>query len=198
MTRHLPEQDRRAQILTAARHCFVENGFHPTRMDDIAREAGLSKGGVYFHFKSKQEVFDSLLEGEYQRSMALLQQIAANDEALNVKLMQLGAHYLEFFSSSPDEPRFMIVMGEMAIRNEEVAQRLLDMQTTFIEQIQKLVERGIEEGLFKPVNARSVAVLFKALVDGVEGMHALRYPIDGPATLQAALDMTIEGLRPRE
>ena len=39
MTRHMPEQARREQILSAARRCFIDNGYHPTRMDDIAKAA---------------------------------------------------------------------------------------------------------------------------------------------------------------
>src|SRR5436190_16430993 len=47
---------RRAEILAAARRCFARDGFHPTSMPDIAREAGLSTGAFYRYFTSKDEV----------------------------------------------------------------------------------------------------------------------------------------------
>lgn len=47
---------RRNQIVRAALHCFHRNGFHPTTMDDIVRESGLSAGAVYTYFRSKDEL----------------------------------------------------------------------------------------------------------------------------------------------
>ena len=49
------------QILEAALRCFSQKGYHEATMDDLAREAGLSKGSLYWHFKSKAEVFAGLL-----------------------------------------------------------------------------------------------------------------------------------------
>src|SRR5438309_8599885 len=99
MTRHLPEQARRDQILAAARSCFVNRGYHPTRMEDIASTAGLSKGGVYFHFQSKQEVFDALVNEEFERSMALLKSVTESPTSVAEKMQILGSHYLEHFST---------------------------------------------------------------------------------------------------
>ena len=76
MTKHLPEEVRREQILDAARKCFVEKGYFPTRMEDIAKSAGLSKGGIYFHFEGKRQIFDALVRQEYEESKALMQKMA--------------------------------------------------------------------------------------------------------------------------
>lgn len=58
MPRLTPErrEARRAEILAAARRCFARDGFHPTSMPDIAREAGLSTGAFYRYFTSKDDV----------------------------------------------------------------------------------------------------------------------------------------------
>ena len=198
MTRHMPEQARRAQILSAARRCFIENGYHPTRMDDIAKAAGLSKGGVYFHFKSKQEVFNSLVDEEFAQSMAFLQQVHEGDRPIREKMQRIGSHFLEYFQQAPEAPRFFVVMGEMALRDAEVTQKLVQMQTLFIAEVTKLVEQGIAEGIFRSVDPPAVAALLKALVDGVEGFNALGYPLDAPRYLSASLDLLMEGLRKRD
>src|SRR5437763_16282894 len=121
MTRHLPEQARRDQILAAARSCFIDRGYHPTRMEDIASTAGLSKGGVYFHFQSKQEVFDALVQEEFDRSMNVLRMVSEGDAPVVEKMQVLAKHYLEYFSSAPDAPRFFVVMGEMGLVDEALA-----------------------------------------------------------------------------
>lgn len=59
--RRLPASSRVAQIQDAALRLFSHKGFAATRIDDIAAAAGLSKGGVYTHFKSKEDIFEALL-----------------------------------------------------------------------------------------------------------------------------------------
>lgn len=197
MTRHLPEKDRREQILAAARRCFIAKGFHPTRMDDIAREAELSKGGVYFHFKSKQDVFDSLVEEEYEASMGFLRSVVGDDKPIEEKMARLGEHYLEYFSAAPDAPRFFVVMGEMALRDDRLANRLLEMQTAYVEMVASLIEQGVQAGFLRSVDARAVAAILKAVLDGVEGLTALGFPMKASEYLSTGMDLVMEGLRKR-
>ncbi|MCK6550813.1 TetR/AcrR family transcriptional regulator [Myxococcota bacterium] len=194
MTRHLPEQARRDQILAAARSCFIDRGYHPTRMEDIASTAGLSKGGVYFHFQSKQEVFDALVHEEYERSMAVLRSVSDMQAPVAEKMQILGKHYLEYFSSAPDAPRFFVVMGEMGLRDQNLAKRLLEMQTAYIDQIAKLIDQGVEEGVLRPVDSRAIAAMLKALLDGIEGLQALHFQFDLTQYLQVGLDLLLNGL----
>ena len=51
----------RERILTAAMQVFGERGYQGASMDEIARRAGSSKGGVYFHFPNKQAIFEALI-----------------------------------------------------------------------------------------------------------------------------------------
>ncbi|MFD0447134.1 TetR/AcrR family transcriptional regulator [Streptomyces indonesiensis] len=53
---------RRAEILTAARRCFVRDGFHETSMQDLLAEAGMSSGSVYRYFPSKQDMIIAIAE----------------------------------------------------------------------------------------------------------------------------------------
>ncbi len=62
------QQLRREDILNAAEHLFAENGFHHTTMEDIARQAEYGTGTIYLYFKTKDDLYEALLErkiGEY-------------------------------------------------------------------------------------------------------------------------------------
>ena len=54
--------DTRYRILNAAINVFSQKGYHDTRVDEIVRAAETSKGGVYFHFPSKQDIFLGLMD----------------------------------------------------------------------------------------------------------------------------------------
>jgi AcrR family transcriptional regulator len=56
--------ETRERILKGARRRFALGGFHATGVEQIAREAGVSKGALYWHFKSKQEIYGAILEEE--------------------------------------------------------------------------------------------------------------------------------------
>ena len=57
----LPAKTRRDQLLRAARILFVKRGYRATTTEAIACQAGLTKGALYFHFKSKEEIFGELI-----------------------------------------------------------------------------------------------------------------------------------------
>jgi AcrR family transcriptional regulator len=58
----LPREERRAQVLAAARQVFVAQGYHTTGMDDIAERAGVSKPVLYQHFPGKFDLYLALLD----------------------------------------------------------------------------------------------------------------------------------------
>jgi AcrR family transcriptional regulator len=74
--RKLPEEVRRTQILQAAAYAFSTDGYDKVSMARIAKDAGLTKGGVYFHFASKEEVFTAMVEAELTRRWGTLQEMA--------------------------------------------------------------------------------------------------------------------------
>ncbi len=78
--RKLPEEVRRMQILQAAAYAFSTDGYDKVSMARIARDAGLTKGGVYFHFSSKEEVFTAMVEAELTRRWGALQEMSVRLE----------------------------------------------------------------------------------------------------------------------
>src|SRR5437773_5305558 len=93
-------QRRHERILEAAARVFSAKGYHDAAVDDIAADAGTSKGGVYFHFPTKQAIFLALLE----RTATLLRSrvesaladeaepLARADVALRVVFETFAAH----------------------------------------------------------------------------------------------------------
>src|SRR5271154_1408074 len=53
--------DRRQAIIEAAFETFIEQGFAATRLDDVAKRAGVAKGTIYLHFRDKESMFEELI-----------------------------------------------------------------------------------------------------------------------------------------
>lgn len=72
-TNALPKQQRRQQILAAARDLFARRGYHQTTIDDIVAEAGVARGTYYLYFEDKRAIFSDLIDRFAQRlSMAIV------------------------------------------------------------------------------------------------------------------------------
>jgi TetR/AcrR family fatty acid metabolism transcriptional regulator len=90
----------RERILQAAMAEFAERGYQATSVDDVARRAGSSKGGVYFHFPNKQAIFEALivdlmymLEGAVREAIASAQgALGRVDAALSVVIRTFAQH----------------------------------------------------------------------------------------------------------
>lgn len=75
---------RRAQILTAARRCFVRNGFHGTSMQDVLAEADLSAGAVYRYFPSKQDMISAITDENLSELVAEVRSWAEHSPTVGV------------------------------------------------------------------------------------------------------------------
>lgn len=177
MTKHRSPDERANQILTAARDCFLENGYFATRMDEIADESGLSKGGIYFHFDSKRDIFRSLVEREYEEAMAFIEQVIHDDGDIADMLGDIGRHFAERFAST-DAPRFMAIIVEMGQRDEEIREMLLELQQSYIERISAILRQGMKDGQLQEFDPESGAVLLKAIIDGLQASYGIGYEPD--------------------
>lgn len=193
MTKHKSSDERRDQILSAARKCFVEKGYASTSMQDISRTSGLSKGGIYFHFDSKMHVFLSLVDDEYDFSMSFLTEITEGPASVPQKLLVLAQHYLENFAHLQDRAKFFIVMTEVAIREDAVREKLLELQQRYIDVLTTFLEAGMASGEIRKTNPRAVAIFMKALLDGLEGNSVLGYDLDVASLASVGVELLLHG-----
>ncbi len=198
MTKHKSQNERRAQILDAARACFIRNGYGHTRVDDIAKEAGLSKGGVYFHFSSKREIFDALLERQQGRTASIVAEVQGTGGTIVEKLTRLGGALTRAFADGGDHGKFLVVLAEMGIREDDVFKRVADAHALYVELIAQFIQQGIDAGELRDVDPKMAALYIKLITDGIEQGLALGYEFETERFLASALDILFHGLRPRE
>jgi TetR/AcrR family transcriptional regulator, transcriptional repressor of aconitase len=112
---------RRQQILHAAIECFSRQGFHPTTMQDIIKESGLSSGAIYTYFASKEELIESIAEERHVRELALIQ-IAGLGGEITTTLERLIQNFFELLIDKKErrERRVAIQLWGEALRNPRI------------------------------------------------------------------------------
>ncbi|KAA5837160.1 TetR/AcrR family transcriptional regulator [Saccharopolyspora hirsuta] len=119
----LPRDARRAQLLEAAQHVFVHNGYHAAAMDDIAERAGVSKPVLYQHFPGKLELYLALLETHGNELVRRVREAieSTSDNKLRVRAA-IGALY-EFVAGEGQAFRLVF---ESDLRGEPVVEKAVE------------------------------------------------------------------------
>ncbi|MBK8266253.1 MAG: TetR/AcrR family transcriptional regulator [Nannocystis sp.] len=171
MTRQKSDEQRKQQIRDAATRCFVRRGFAATRLLDIAREAGLSKGGVYFHYRAKEQLFSDILDAQIAAIGNRWSFEPAADQPAETTLRHLLRAHLQTVEDNPDETRLTNLLVSMAVQEAEFRSKLEQALTAMRSLYAGVIERGIREGVFRAGDPTALAQVILALVQGL-GAHA--------------------------
>ncbi|WP_225229140.1 TetR/AcrR family transcriptional regulator [Paenibacillus gallinarum] len=79
-----PEQTLE-QILAVSSKLFTEKGFEKTSIQDIIDELGMSKGAIYHHFKSKEDILDAVMNKQFSYAAQMLDDLIQNTQASNAR-----------------------------------------------------------------------------------------------------------------
>ncbi len=158
---------RREQILAAAMAVFARKGFDQTSMDDIAAEAGLSKGGVYWHFKSKEEMILAILGQLFQQDLARLAAVQGDGEPVMERLRRLLDYALDDIRRLADQQALSVSFYAAALFQEPVRQELRGYLRQYREALEALIRQGMERGEFGDLSAQAAALAFMAQFEGL-------------------------------
>jgi len=166
----------RGRIIIAAAELFTKNGFHNTSLSQILDAAGLTKGGFYFHFKSKEELGNAVIR--YLKEFwvhNVLDEVAKEHGAVKkIERMfeiMIEAHEGDLFHGCA---LLAVLTAEMMEVEQDFSRRLRRIYADWKESIVAILEQGKEEGLFGEwVNPDSLALLLIGSLQGTTMMAHL-------------------------
>ena len=129
------------KIKVAAGKVFLKKGYSATRTRDIAEEAGINLALLNYYFRSKEKLFQKVMQEKMQQFFGVLLQIV-NDPSteLETKIQQIVSNYIDVLSENPELPLF--VLSEMK-GNADKIQNILPVQKfnsnlSFVKQLQEM------------------------------------------------------------
>ena len=142
-----PVADRRRQILDAAVRVFARQGFHSTRVADIADEAGVAYGLVYHYFSSKEEVLNELFTERWSLLLAAIEEADRGSALPRQKLTAVASFIVESYRHDPELMKVIIVEVTRAA-NSFGRTHLAEIRKAY-ESIARIVENGQKVGAFR-------------------------------------------------
>lgn len=192
----MTEHESKAHILATALAVFAEKGFAKASMNDIVRASGLSKGGVYWHFKSKEELVTTIFDQFFVEQLTLLDEVMASEATAVAKLTQLASltgQEIEAMASQFPTPLEFYALAA----HEAALQTLLQTHFQSYEtKITALVAQGIANGEFRDVNSSATAKTIIALFEGVLLIWAISPElVDLGTQVATAVQLLLQGLQ---
>ena len=195
------KSQRRDEIMAAAKKVFADKGFHATTIADIAKEAELAYGSVYWYYDSKDDLFSQLIAVE---EYALRTHVAVALANSGTRFGYAEAPFraslqatFEFFEANPATAKLLFRDAyELDTRFDE---QLGGVYERFIDDIETLIAAAQERGDVLAAPPRLVAYLLTALIGHMA--HRRLRTDDGVSAAEAAdlvVSLVIKGLRPSE
>ncbi len=191
----MSESETRQHILNIVIQLIAQHGFANMSMNDIVRESGVSKGGVYWHFKNKDElilaVFDYFLDVQLQVINMLLQ----SDEKAATKLENLFRLATQEAEANMPQP---LEFYALAARNDALKQRMVGYFEAYHQRMLELVRQGIEAGEFETSDPATAAINIISLLEGIFLVAmSVTHKWDFQAQVSNAVDLIMRGLSKR-
>ena len=139
--------DKRRAILDAAIRVFARQGYHSTRVADIADEAGVAYGLVYHYFRSKEAVMTELFTERWSLLLAASDALYEQDIPAREKLAGIARFIIDSYRHDPELMKVIIVEVTRAA-NSFGRTHLAEIRRAY-DSIAKIVAEGQESGEFR-------------------------------------------------
>jgi AcrR family transcriptional regulator len=143
-------EETRAKIIESAIKLFSVRGYNAASVDDVCKEAGISKGAFYHHFESKQALFLALLDGWLQTIDTAIE--ASKDRTAPETFMLITEAFPYIFETAGEGLPMFLEFWLQASRDEKIWQASIAPYRRYHKYFTSLIKKGVEEGSFVEVN----------------------------------------------
>ncbi|AGB41517.1 transcriptional regulator [Halobacteroides halobius DSM 5150] len=188
----MPEDNKEHRIIDAALQLFSEQGYHKTTVSQIAQEAEVAKGTVYWYFDSKKDLFRGILISGIEKLHCRVKKTIAKENTAINKLERLVELFLEFFKNGQQVSK-MYEENTTSI-DAEFKEKLIELREDMIITIATIIEEGKKSGELKSeINNQELANLLLGMTK-VYNPHFCNTEFISIDKAQLILDVFLNGI----
>jgi AcrR family transcriptional regulator len=167
LTRKERQARTREKLMGSASRLFCRRGLEQTSVDEIAQDAGYTKGAFYSNFKTKEELFLAMLDEKFGEEIERIEQALRTDETPDEAARHAGEDVLRFMRSDPEWERLYLEFVAYAGRNDEFRQELLTRCRAMDERLTEVYRRWSEGiGLGHPIPLEDITRITSIMTHG--------------------------------
>jgi AcrR family transcriptional regulator len=189
-------EQRRREILDAARRCFLRRGFHRATTDEICREAAITPGGLYHYFKHKEDLIQAVVQDSADQAVREVRSTAQASPGPRTALQRLGALLAQTVQSPEfyDNARLDLEIWSESMRREELSQILATGRAAVHEALAEIIHDAVTTGEYSDmVDPDALAALLMGVHTGLQINKLLAPRSTDPPSAMNALAVLIRG-----
>jgi AcrR family transcriptional regulator len=185
------------RIIQAALDIFAHHGYEGARMDKIASEVGLNKATLYFHFKSKEDIFHEVFSTIVLKYQSKLKKIMEESKDLKSKmrLMEIYQQYLDYNWNNIEMDFWnSVYYFPPEMMREEIVKATQFVEKAFMDDLIKVMEEGIEKKELQPLDAGHMAKTFYYLMTCIGLSAGLMSKEEGCSDMEGCFEVFWKGI----
>jgi AcrR family transcriptional regulator len=167
VTRKEKQARTRAKLMRSAGKLFCRHGLEQASVDEIANDAGYTKGAFYSNFKSKEELFLAMLDEKFAEEIERIEAGLRTDETPDEAARHAGEDLMRFMRSDPEWERLYLEFVAYAGRNDQFRQELLTRCRAMEERLGEVYLRWSKEiGIKPPIPIEDITRMTSIMTQG--------------------------------
>jgi AcrR family transcriptional regulator len=192
------KEDRPQEIADAAFAAFAEKGYSATRIDDVAKRAGVSKGLTYLYYKTKEDLFKAVVKNVVVRRVDVLIGDVESTELSSEEFIR--GPLLNFMKKVPGSPIAIVIrllISEGPRHPDLVSYYYDNVVARGLQAITRFIERGVERGEFRREALDLQPHLFMApmMLSIIWRLIFTEKPLDTDRLMETQVDMLLTQLK---
>ena len=192
------KEDRPQEITEAAFAAFADNGYAATRVEDVARRAGVSKGLLYLYFETKEDLFKAVVQSVVMpRIDALVAEAGNSGRTAEAFLRGPVLELMKRIPGSPVSVVIRLMIAEGRNHPDLVDWYWENVVSRGMNAIGSLIDRGVDDGEFRhtAVNDLPKLVMAPVMMTVVWGLVFQERSIDTDRLIETGFDMILNYIR---
>ncbi|MGI9225635.1 MAG: TetR/AcrR family transcriptional regulator [Woeseiaceae bacterium] len=188
------KEDRPQEITEAAFAAFAEKGYAATRVDEVARRAGVSKGLLYLYFKTKEELFKAVVRSVVMpRVDALEEELDRSDLTAEAFIRGPVLDFMKRVPGSPVSVVIRLMIAEAPKHPDLVEFYWENVASRGLGALQRIIERGVDNGEFRhsAVNDLPQLLLAPVMMSVVWGLVFANRSLDTDTLIETNIEMIL-------
>jgi len=188
------KEDRPHEITEAAFAAFAEKGYAATRVEEVARRAGVSKGLLYLYFKTKEELFKAVVRSVVMpRVDALEEELDRSDLTAEAFIRGPVLDFMKRVPGSPVSVVIRLMIAEAPKHPDLVEFYWENVASRGLGALQRIIERGVDNGEFRhsAVNDLPQLLLAPVMMSVVWGLVFANRSLDTDTLIETNIEMIL-------
>ncbi len=178
LTRKEKQAHTRACLMQSAARVFARRGLQQASIDEVAEDAGFTKGAFYANFKSKEELFLAMLDERFTQRIEAIEQVIASEGSTAEKARRAGDNFVQMLSADREWERLFFEFSAYAARDDDFREELVTRYRTMRDRMAAALEAHSEgPGKEATLPSDQVALMVSVMANG----FALEKLLEGDA-----------------